>query len=540
MRKSGRRIGIIALAILLSVICAGMYQPHCAVAAADDEVILEGVYMGEMSLAGMTAEEAKASVSAFVEELKHKNITFGAVGDHYVSVIAGDLGLAWVNESDIDAVAALGKKGNIVKRYKAMQDLKHGNKVYDLKLSLDRDLIKSVLEEQCAEYDIPSVNNTITRVDGQFVIEEGQAGERVNVEESLNQIYEYITNGWDYQDASIDLAIDVSEPKGSVEDLQKMTDVLGTFTTSYSTSSASRCKNIENGARLINGTLLYPGDEFSTYDTIKPFTEANGYYPAGSYMNGKVVDSLGGGICQVSTTLYNAVLLSELEVTERHNHSMIIAYVKPSMDAAIAESSGKDFRFVNSWENPIYIEGVTQGKQITFTIYGVEQRDPSHVVRYESETLSTTHPDHEIITPASGQGVGYISVESAHVGYTAQLWKIVEENGVEVSREVINKSSYKVSPRSAVVGVNTDNPVYAQRINAAVASGSIDTCKAEAAAIKAEMAAAQQQQEAAAQQQADLEAYYQALQQQQLLEQQAQLQQQILEQQAAAEQQAEP
>ncbi len=540
MRKSGRRIGIIALAILLSVICAGMYQPHCAVAAADDEAILEGVYMGEMSLAGMTAEEAKASVSAFVEELKHKNITFGAVGDHYVSVIAGDLGLAWVDESDIDAAVALGKKGNIVKRYKAMQDLKHGNKVYDLKLSLDRDLIKSVLEEQCAEYDIPSVNNTITRVDGQFVIEEGQAGERVNVEESLNQIYEYITNGWDYQDASIDLAIDVSEPKGSVEDLQKMTDVLGTFTTSYSTSSPSRCKNIENGARLINGTLLYPGDEFSTYDTIKPFTEANGYYPAGSYMNGKVVDSLGGGICQVSTTLYNAVLLSELEVTERHNHSMIIAYVKPSMDAAIAESSGKDFRFVNSWENPIYIEGVTQGKQITFTIYGVEQRDPSHVVRYESETLSTTHPDHEIITPASGQGVGYISVESAHVGYTAQLWKIVEENGVEVSREVINKSSYKVSPRSAVVGVNTDNPVYAQRINAAVASGSIDTCKAEAAAIKAEMAAAQQQQEAAAQQQADLEAYYQALQQQQLLEQQAQLQQQILEQQAAAEQQAEP
>ena len=76
MRKSGRRIGIIALAILLSVICAGMYQPHCAVAAADDEAILEGVYMGEMSLAGMTAEEAKASVSAFVEELKHKILLF--------------------------------------------------------------------------------------------------------------------------------------------------------------------------------------------------------------------------------------------------------------------------------------------------------------------------------------------------------------------------------------------------------------------------------------------------------------------------------
>ena len=149
----------------------------------------------------------------------------------------------------------------------------------------------------------------------------------------------------------------------------------------------------------------------------------------------------------------------------------------------------------------------------------METRDPGRKIRYESETLSTTRPDREDITASASQGVGYISVQSAHIGYTAQLWKIVEENGVEVSREVINKSSYKASPRTAVVGVNTDNPVYAARMQAAVASGSIDACKAEAAAIQAEMAAA-------AQQQADLEAYYQALLQQQL-EQQAQAEQQL-------------
>lgn len=524
MKKIRKRAVLLLSVLALAAILSGIANSEKVLAASDEETILDGVYMGEISLAGMTADEARTSVSEFVEGLKQRNITFGAVNDHYVVVTAGDLGLSWVNEQDIEEAARLGKKGNIVKRYKAIQDLKHGNKVYNLELTLDKDLIRTVIEEQCAEYDVPAINNTMTRVDGQIVVEEGQTGQRVNVEESLNKTYDYITGGWDYQDASIDLAIDVSEPKGSVEDLQRMTDVLGTFTTSYSTSSASRCKNVENGCRLINGTLLYPGDEFSTYDTIKPFTEANGYYPAGSYLNGKVVDSIGGGICQVSTTLYNAVLLSELEVTERNNHSMIIAYVKPSMDAAIAESAGKDFRFTNNLDNPVYIEGHIEGKQITFTIYGIEQRDPSRVVRYESETLSTTHPDHEEITPTASQGVGYISVESAHIGYTAQLWKVVEENGVEVSREVINKSTYKVSPRAAIVGVNTDNPVYAQRINAAVASGSIDVCKAEAAAIKAEMAAA-------AQQQADLEAYYQALQQQQ---------QEQLQQQEQAEQQAEP
>ena len=93
-----------------------------------------------------------------------------------------------------------------------------------------------------------------------------------------------------------------------------------------------------------------------------------------------MVDSLGGGICQVSTTLYNAVLLSELEVTERHNHSMIVTYVDPSADAAIAESAGKDFKFVNNTDHPIYIDGHCENKNITFTIYGVETRSAEREV----------------------------------------------------------------------------------------------------------------------------------------------------------------
>ena len=93
---------------------------------------------------------------------------------------------------------------------------------------------------------------------------------------------------------------------------------------------------------------------------------------AGSYISGKVVDSIGGGICQVSTTLYNAALLAELEITERHTHSMTVSYVDLSADAAIAESAGKDFRFVNNTDYPIYIEGIIKNKQITFNIYGKE------------------------------------------------------------------------------------------------------------------------------------------------------------------------
>ena len=459
-------------ALLLMLLSVMLAWDSSAYAKSQDMTIPDGVYMEDMNLSGMTQEEAMQMVNDFVAGLKQKVVTFGAVGDHYVAVTAGDLGMTWVNTAAIEEAAGLGKAGNIVQRYKAIQDLKHGNKVYKLELGFDKDLIRNILQEQCAEYDVQAENAQLTRQDGSFQVVEGQTGEAVNVEESLNQIYEYLTNGWDYQDASIDLVIDTTQPKGNAEDLAKVKDVLGTYTTSYSTSGSARCKNVENGCRLINGTTLYPGEEFSTLDKISPFTEANGYYPAGSYLNGMVVDSLGGGICQVSTTLYNAVLLSELEVTQRSNHSMIISYVKPSMDAAIAESSGKDFKFVNNLDYPIYIEGYTGGKQITFVIYGVETRDPGHKVKYESEVLSTTEPDSEKIIADSSQGIGFVSVQSAHIGYKAQLWKIVEENGVEVSREVINTSSYKMTPRTATVGVKTDNAVYASRIQAAGTAGS--------------------------------------------------------------------
>lgn len=197
------------------------------------------------------------------------------------------------------------------------------------------------------------------------------------------------------------------------------------------------------------------------------------------------MESLGGGICQVSTTLYNAVLQAELEVTERHNHSMIVTYVEPSADAAIAESSGKDFRFINNTDTPIYIEGITTpDKQITFNIYGAETRDPERVVTYESVVLSVTNPDTEMIYTDAGQPVGYVSaVQSAHIGYKAQLWKVVTVNGIEESREQINSSSYKMTPRSVTIGVATDNPDVYNQIMAAVATRNIDYVRGVAGAL---------------------------------------------------------
>lgn len=469
-----------------AVILAAVLSLGTTAHAAGQDTIKTGVYAEDINLSGKSGTEATAAIEAYLEKLSGVTVTVITVDNQPVQTTAGELGIAWANPGLVSEALVLGTQGNIIERYKELKDLENEGYVFDIELSFDREAIRAFLEEQCSKYDREAVDFSLKRENGQFTTIPGQEGCRLNVETSVDKIYNRLTQEWDGRECSIPLDVEVEIPRGSVEELANVTSVLGSFTTSYEDSNASRCINVENGCRLISGTVVYPGEEFSTCDKLVPFTKANGYEPAGSYLNGRVVDSIGGGICQVSTTLYNAVLLSELEVTMRYNHSMIVGYVSPSADAAIAESSGKDFCFVNSTEYPIYIEGyTTPEKTVTFSIYGKETRDSNRKVRYESEVLEVISPSAEQIVADAGQPLGYVVVDSAHTGYKARLWKIVTVDGVEISREKVNSSSYKMVPRSARVGVATEDAHAYEEVMAAIGTGSIDHVRGVVAALLA-------------------------------------------------------
>lgn len=445
------------------------------VQAAGEETIKTGVYAGEIDLSGKTVDEAKSAISFYVEELGNTEITLETVDGKTVTVTAGELGVTWANTELVEEAYAVGRSGNVIERYKLLKDLELESLSFPIELDFDVEAINTVLIEDCERYNQEPVNVSMKRAeDGSFQVVDGHAGQMLDVEASIDSIYNFLTSQWNGEAATVALVIETVEPKGSAEELAEVQDLLGDFTTSYRTSNSSRSANVENGTALINGIVLYPGEEFSTYKEVAPFTQENGYHMAGSYLNGKVVDSIGGGICQVSTTLYNAVLEAELEITERHNHSMIVSYVDPSADAAIAESAGKDFKFVNNLDYPIYIEGITQNKKITINIYGKEVRPEGRSVKYESEVLEVIHPTTDTIYADAAQPIGYIVTESAHIGYKARLWKVVTENGVEVSREQVNSSNYKVSPRSATVGTATADPNAYNEIMAAIGTSNID------------------------------------------------------------------
>lgn len=477
------------MTILSLVILCGVGMP---VRAASDPTLKEGVLIQGMDLSGMNRQEAVDAVEQYIDStLRPIQLTLQTSNNVEIQVTAEDMGIRWSNPQILDEALAIGTEGNVITRYKILKDLQREPVNYELTFDFDINAINQILTEQCSAYDQPMINAVLKRENGVFTVIEGQVGYRLDVETSIDKVYEYMTKEWDLQPNTIALDVVVEQPQGSAEDLAKVTDVLGSYTTSFSSSGADRSANVSNGCKLIDGTTLYPGEEFSTYEAVAPFTEKNGYYMAGSYLNGKVVDSLGGGICQVSTTLYNAVLRAELEVTVRYNHSMIVTYVDPSADAAIAESSGKDFKFVNNLDTPIYIEGIIEGKKITFNIYGHETRSSSRKVTYESKVLEVINPPGELLYAEASQPVGYlVKGDSAHIGYKAQLWKVVTENGVEVERTQVNSSSYKMVPSSYHVGTATADPNAYAAIIDAINSGSVANVRNVIAIVAAQQQAA--------------------------------------------------
>lgn len=441
-----------------------------------DNTIADRVYIGEIHVGGMTQEEATEAVSEYVDSLEDKEITLKA-GDRSITATAEELGLEW-SDTDVAQIALdYGKTGNLIARYKANKDLEHEDKVFPVILKTNEEKATAFLEEETDDLEQKAQDYGLKRENGAFTVVAGKSGTAVDVENSIKAINEAFSDGWK-DNMVVELATKEEKPKGSQEELAKVKDVLGTFHTSFSSSTAGRVTNIENACGKINGTVLYPGEEFSVYEAISPMDAENGYALAGSYENGTTVQSYGGGVCQVSTTLYNAVIRAELEITERYAHSMIVSYVDPSSDAAIA-GTYKDLKFKNNTDAPIYIEGYTSGRTLYFTIYGQETRDPGREVSFESETTGTMQPKTEI--RATNAKIGSITkVQSSHTGRTARLWKIVTVNGVEQSREVFNNSTYRASPAIYEVGTASSNKEAVAAMKEAIATGNIDTVKAAA------------------------------------------------------------
>ena len=448
-----------------------------------DGKIAKGVQVDGVDLSGMTTKEAEKALSAHLTEVGGVQVHITAQ-DAAMDVSLSELGLSYrdTNAKKLAEKAyAYGRKGFVLSRSAKLRKAKKKGKNFAIAYDIDKKTTQTYFDGQTDLMSRAPVNASLVHNGDSVTVQEGQNGYVIDQESTIEAIRGKIGKKWNKSGFELAAVITESKPDITADMLAESTSVLGIYTTYYG-GGDTRSQNIETGAAHINGSIVKAGEEFDVNAAMAPYTEENGYGAAGSYENGKVVDSMGGGICQVSSTLYNAVLHAELTVTERYEHSMLVSYVEPGQDAAIADDV-KNLKFVNSTDAPIVIEAVTSGGYLTMRIYGKETRDPNREVSFESETTSTEDYKTKYITSSEYELGTMTTTQSGQMGESATLWKIVTVNGEVTERTEVNTSHYAVKDKIVTVGIGDGTSSAAAAISSAVSSQ-------DEAAIKAAVAGA--------------------------------------------------
>ncbi len=450
MKRRSLIIGGIAAVLFLIVAAVMGVNAHMSEVTSQKE-FFNGIQVEGVELGGLSKEEAKVKVDAHAAELTKAEVEL-IVMDKTEIVTLEELGVTCDSQKALDDAYALGRDGSTFQNYLDVKNLEKEPADFDLEFSVDKEAVQAALKAKTESYEDKMQNASLKRQNGAFVITDHKDGVVFNYEESAQLIVDKITNDWaDRENFQIEMVTQIEKAQYTREMMEKVTDKLGSFSTNYSSSASGRKKNVKAGASFINGSVVYPGETFSVHDVVTPFTYDRGYAMAGSYLNGETVESMGGGICQVSTTLYNAVLRAELEIVERHEHSMTVGYVQLSADAAIA-GTYKDLKFKNNTQTPIYIEGVANGANLTFTIWGDETRPSNRTISFVNEVLSSKAPgETEEKDPTLPEGTRKV-ISKGHTGYKTKLWKIVKVDGKQTDKILVNSSNYMSSNTKVAVG----------------------------------------------------------------------------------------
>lgn len=251
-----------------------------------------------------------------------------------------------------------------------------------------------------------------------YTVVPGKDGRSLDEDRAATMVAAALPDRGDRLDIS--LPFSPQQPTLDPKSIGQLNDVLVSFTTTFHPSQAERTNNLVLAARNINGTIIPPGGVFSYNDSVGPRTHETGFKDAIIYVDNRMKKDVGGGICQVSSTLYNCVLLANLGVVERHCHSLPVHYVPPGRDATVAWG-GDDFKFRNTATKPIIVRTSVHGGVLTEMLIG--------------DRTSLPHPDARVdiaVTPR----------RTYNDGYAVTAYRVVKESGVQIAREDLGTSFY--------------------------------------------------------------------------------------------------
>ncbi|PEZ06394.1 vancomycin resistance protein [Bacillus sp. AFS018417] len=399
------------------ILCAGGVSAYQYVSKLNNQLdtyVLPHTTFEGISLDGKTKADVQQIVQQKVDELNKKSVNY-TFQDNTQTYTWQELGVEYKGTNVADEIFKE-QQSNISNRYKMRKQAEKGELKRDYKLdpSINTAKYDAFIKEKYNDLLVEPVNAELS-VSGTTVnINESKDGEKVDKEKLKSLTTEAIaTNKQDIQ-----VPITAVKPEHSTEDVKNMgiQGVIAEYSTPLAGRNANQTFNVQRATNTLTGVLVAPGETFSFNNRVGITDAAHGYKSAAVYVNGKVEQSAGGGVCQVSSTLYGAVLRADLGVVARSNHSLPVHYLPLGQDAAVADY-GPDLKFTNNTGKYIYIQSFTDGSSVTARIFGT---DTGKNVEVSSKVISET--DKNIV---------------------AVTYKKVTQNGQVLSNGQISKSTYK-------------------------------------------------------------------------------------------------
>lgn len=477
--NSTKKVLTVLLLLILVILVVIIFSIIFSLMNANNKNIIQGVYINNIDVSNLSENEAMEILEQKLNDNK-KNYIIVKYNNYTRNIKLQDINGKFNIEDAVNNACNIGKDKDIIQNnYKILSTMIFKNKI-EANFTYDEELLQKMINEISLEIPGMAINSSYI-IDGdnliiknsteglqiqestftkdlikafssdtkEFEIKTEQCNRKeIDIEKIYNEVYKkpinayYTTNPHEIhkEESGVDFAITLQEAKNILSenkeeyiiplkkiqpqikvsdlDANAFPDLLSTFTTKYGTGDVNRNINIALAAKSINSVVLMPGETFSYNDLIGECSTKTGYKAATIYMNGELSTGIGGGICQVSTTLYNTVLRANLEIVERRNHSLGVTYVPSGQDAMVSIGT-QDFKFKNNREYPIKVVAYVGTGSVTCQIYGLKQ-DTEYEVKLYSRTISKTDKK-----------------------YKVETYKILCLNGAEVSRTWLSTDTYK-------------------------------------------------------------------------------------------------
>lgn len=434
-QRKTMKLGFICIISLVLAACTWLYFGDVSDLTAEANEVLPGVTVKGVDFSRLQWQEGMEKLTDLEEELQ-KSYVFLLFNGIKHEVALGSLGLTIKKNETMQRVMAVDDDLNLLQRWRAQ--LKPVECPLSPVFELDKGKVEKVLQDIIGSFHEDAVNAHL-EIDGKDVqIVPSQNGYDIDINQFCNQL---ISNLNKVKEAQFTIPVKEIIPEVTTEEVQGwgITGMVAKYTTYFKAEQVNRNHNISIAALALKDQLVEPGGSFSFNEVVGPREAEYGYKPAGVIVGNELQEGMGGGVCQVSTTLYNAVLLADLAIEQRSSHSLPVSYVPIGLDAAVAYGL-LDFKFRNTTDKHVLIKTEINNTALTVKVFGKKNHNRSVILNsWINKTIEprVIYEEDSKITPGEQK-----IIQKGAQGIKAAAQRIVLEDGKEIKREFLPSSNY--------------------------------------------------------------------------------------------------